>query len=145
MTRLVTLLALFTLTLFAFGQGDAAVPAFNSEPPARAAFIPPLLPRDAWWGPSFQFPYQAHAYELASKIPGVIYQQPCYCYCDRMGHTSLHTCFESTHAAECGVCLKELYYTYKQSRNGQTPSRIRHGIIQGAWKQVDLQKADAIK
>lgn len=146
MKRVATIAALFTLALFAFGQGDrpsSAVPAYNAGPPAKGVFVPPILPKDALWGPAFQFPYQSHAYELASKLSSVVYQQPCYCYCDRMGHSSLHSCFESTHAAECGICLKELYYTVKQSRQGKTPSRIREGIIRGEWKQVDLQAAGA--
>ena len=49
-----------------------------------------------------QYPFQTHAYELAAKIPAVLHQQPCYCYCDRgMGHNSLHSCFEGTHGAQC--------------------------------------------
>jgi len=146
MNKIVTLVALFTLALFAFGQGDrgpTVVPAYNAGRPAKGVFVPPILPKEALWGPVFKFPYQSHAYDLASRIPGVIYQQPCYCYCDRMGHTSLHSCFESTHAAECGVCLKELYYTYSQSRKWKTPALIRQGIIKGEWKQVELQGADA--
>ncbi len=149
MRRIATLVSLFLLALFAFGQGGDTsrkpVPAYNAGPPAKDVFVPPILPKDALWGPTFQFPYQSRAYELASRIPAVIYQQPCYCYCDRMGHKSLHSCFETTHAAECGVCLQELYYTYKQSRLGKTPSQIRQRIVRGEWKQVDLQNVDAIR
>ena len=57
----------------------------------------PILPSDQRVGENFKFPYQVHAYELASKIPVVISQMPCYCYCERIGHGSLHTCFESNH------------------------------------------------
>ena len=86
------------------------------------------------------------ALELAAKIPKVIYQQPCYCYCDRgMGHTSLHSCFAGTHGAVCSTCLKELYYTYAMNKQGKSSREIREGIIKGDWKTVDLQTAATIE
>ena len=124
-------------------QGD--VPAYHAGPPAKGTVLPPILSQERLWGADFQYPYQRHAYELAAKIPNVLYQQPCYCYCDRMGHRSLHSCFESSHAAECGVCLKELYYTYQSTREGRTPRQIRAGIIRGDWKQIDLENAATIQ
>ena len=75
----------------------------------------------------------------------MIYQQPCYCYCDRgMGHNSLHSCFSGTHGAQCGTCLKELYYTYTMHKQGKTAQEIRAGIIKGDWKLVDLATAAGI-
>jgi hypothetical protein len=62
-----------------------------------------------------------------------------------MGHASLHSCYESTHAAKCDVCLKELYYAYRATRRGRTPGQIRAGIIRGEWEQVDLQSAATLK
>jgi hypothetical protein len=61
-----------------------------------------------------------------------------------MGHNSLRSCFEGTHGAECGTCLKELYYTYTEHKKGKTAKQIRAGIIKGEWKQVDLQSAASI-
>jgi hypothetical protein len=58
-----------------------------------------------------------------------------------MGHKSLHSCFSGTHGAECGTCLKELYYTYTMNKAGKTPRQIRAGIINGDWKQIDLHTA----
>jgi len=71
----------------------------------------------------------------------VLHQQPCYCHCDRMGHNSLHSCYENTHGAQCSTCLKELYYSYQQHKSGKTATQIRAGIIKGEWKQIDLQSA----
>ena len=85
--------------------------------------------------------FQTHAYELAAKIPGVLHQQPCYCYCDRgMGHNSLHSCFEDTHGAQCSVCLKELITpTHEpEGQDGRPNSSRNH---KGEWKQIDLQTA----
>jgi len=123
------------------GEDEARVPVYHLHPPANGAKLPPLLGRDELWGGNDQYPYQAHAYELAAKIQKVIYQQPCYCYCDRMGHKSLHSCFEDTHGAQCSTCLKELYYAYLMTKQHKTPAQIRKGIIAGEWKQVDLESA----
>jgi hypothetical protein len=100
-----------------------------------------LLTKADLWGPDAQYAYQTHAYELAAKIPTVLHQQPCYCFCDRMGHNSLHSCYEDTHGAQCSTCLKELYYSYQQHQKGKTATQIRAGIIKGEWKQIDLQAA----
>ena len=135
---------LITLTMtapWASTQEEARVPAFNPGPPAKGTKLPPILPKENLWGENAQYAYQTHAYELAAKIPNVIHQMPCYCYCDRMGHNSLHSCFEGSHGAECGTCLKELYYTYDQAKKKKTPAQIRQGIIKGEWKQVDLEAA----
>jgi hypothetical protein len=123
---------------------DQGVPHYNAAP-AKGDKLEPILTKDQLWGENAQFPYQTHAYELAAKIPGVIHQQPCYCYCDRgMGHNSLHSCFSGTHGAQCGTCLKELYYSYQMHKLGKTAQQIRAGIIKGDWKQIDLLTAAII-
>jgi hypothetical protein len=148
--RSVTLVFLFLVTLslsaqWAAPQQEPAVPAYNAAPPPKGTKLPPILTKADLWDADAQYPYQTHAYELAAKIPAVLHQQPCYCYCDRMGHNSLHSCFESTHAAQCSTCLKELYYSYQQHQKGKTAPQIRAGIIKGEWKQIDLQSAAMIE
>ena len=132
---LIALIALVAVVSFA--QGDR-VPAYNDHPP-NAEEASPILPKDQLWGEAFKYPYQAQAYQIAAKIPGVLYQMPCYCYCERIGHTSLHTCFESTHGAHCGICMKEVSYAYKENKLKKTPAQIRAGIINGEWKSIDLE------
>ncbi len=143
----VAFLFLVTITMSAqwsAPQEEGGVPAFNAGPPPKGAKLPPILTKADLWGADAQYPYQTHAYELAAKIPAVIHQQPCYCYCDRMGHNSLHSCYENTHGAQCSTCLKELYYTYQENKKGKTASQIRAGIIKGDWKQIDLASAASI-
>jgi|SRR5580704_5895696 hypothetical protein len=147
--RALTLLFLLAMTLTVSAQWTAqedegGIPAYNAGPPPKGAKLPEILTKDQLWGPDAQYPYQTHAYELASKIPNVLHQQPCYCYCDRMGHNSLHSCFENTHGARCSTCLRELYYSYQQHQKGKTATQIRAGIIKGDWKQIDLQSAATI-
>ncbi|MBZ5664492.1 MAG: PCYCGC domain-containing protein [Acidobacteriia bacterium] len=126
-------------------EDEADVPHFNATPPVDSKKLPAILTKDQLWGDNAQMPYQIHAYELAAKIPKVIYQQPCYCHCDRsMGHNSLHSCFSGTHGAQCGTCMQELYYTYTMYKRGKTAKQIRAGIIKGEWRQIDLNTAASI-
>jgi hypothetical protein len=139
-------LFLLTLTVSApwASSDEGQIPAYNAGPPAKGDKLPPILTKDQLWGEDAKSPTQTHAYELAAQIPVVLHQQPCYCYCDRMGHNSLHSCFEGTHGARCAVCLKELYYSYTEHKKGKTAAQIRKGIIAGEWKQVDLASAASI-
>jgi hypothetical protein len=132
---LIALIALVAAVSFA--QGDH-IPAYNDHSPA-AGEASPILPKDQLWGEAFKYPYQVQAYEIAAKIPGVLYQMPCYCYCERIGNNSLHTCCESTHGAHCGICMKEVFYAYEQTKAKKTPAQIRAGIIKGDWKTIDLE------
>jgi hypothetical protein len=138
-TIIMTLSAQFTAQ-----EEEGGIPAYNAGPPAKGTKLPDILTKDQLWGADAQYLYQTHAYELAAKIPVVLHQQPCYCYCDRMGHNSLHSCFENTHGARCATCLKELYYSYQQHEKGKTAAQIRAGIINGDWKTIDLQSAATI-
>jgi hypothetical protein len=150
MLRRALTLSVFFLSLFvlsapwANSQQEGVIPAYNAAPPPKDAKLPPILQKDQLWGDNAEHPYQTHAYDLASKIPAVLHQQPCYCYCDRMGHNSLHSCFETAHGARCDICLKELYYAYTEHKNHKTAVQIRKGIIAGHWHQVDLEKAATV-
>ncbi len=146
--RASTLAILFLITFvvsapWASSQQEGEIPAYNAGPPPKGTKLPAILSKDQLWGDNAQSPAQTHAYDLAAKIPVVLHQQPCYCYCDRMGHNSLHSCFESAHGARCDICLKELYYSYAQHQKGKTAVQIRKGIIQGEWRSVNLEQAAA--
>ncbi|HKT47724.1 MAG TPA: CYCXC family (seleno)protein [Candidatus Acidoferrales bacterium] len=113
---------------------DDAVPAFHDKAPTG--------PLPSTMAPSsFPDPVVQNAYALAAKIKRVLYQEPCYCHCDRSaGHNSLLDCFASRHGSGCGVCIEEDIYSYEQTRKGKTPAQIREGIIHGDWKTVDLTR-----
>src|SRR5260370_35752147 len=132
--RIFAVACLFLVTLmmsapWATSQDEAAVPAFNAGPPPKGTTLPPILGKDQLWGADAQSPYQTHPYDLPAEIPTVLHQQPCYCYCARMGHNSLHSCFESTHGARWPTCLKEADYSYQKHKKGRTAARIRQGSI----------------
>ena len=144
MKRVLGCLGLGLVTLVASAQWSNPaddIPAYN-----RTAVIPktagPLMVGDQLTGPYFSHAYQIVAYTMASKIPGVINQQPCYCRCDRaLGHKSLHGCFEGTHGAACSTCMKEAVFAYEQTKAGKTPAQIRTAIEHGEWESVDLVNA----
>ena len=89
----------------------------------------------------FTDPVVQNAYAVAARIKKALYQQPCYCHCDRsQGHKSLLDCFASKHGSGCGTCIYEDFYTYEQSQKGKSAAQIRAGIIKGEWKTVDATK-----
>lgn len=110
------------------------VPAFHAQPPSGE--LPPTM------DPSL-FPDKLvfNAYVVAGRVKKVLYQQPCYCHCDRSnGHGSLLDCFASRHGAGCDICQKEAFYSYEQTHKGKSPTQIREAIEKGDWQNVDLAK-----
>lgn len=116
------------------GKSDEPTPAYHSQVPAGA--LPQTMDPS-----SFENPIVQNAYALAAKVKRVLYQQPCYCHCDRsIGHESLLDCFAGKHASVCDVCVREGVYSYEQTQKKKTAAQIRAGIERGEWQQVDLSK-----
>lgn len=110
------------------------IPAFHTSAPTGP--LPATLPPS-----QFSDPVAQNAYRLAARIKRVLYQQPCYCHCDRsQGHKSLLDCFASKHGSGCGTCIYEDFYAYEQSNKGKSAAQIRAGIIKGEWNKVDAAK-----
>ena len=134
------LLALATVASYAqFSNPADDVAAYHAGPPKPGEKLPAILSGSSLTGPSFRFPWQVKVYKLAVKIPAVIYQLPCQCRCDKtLGHTSLHSCFETTHGTACSECAKETVYAWQMTQKKQTPAQIRMGILRGEYNKVDL-------
>jgi hypothetical protein len=116
------------------GKSDEPTPAYHSQVPVGA--LPQTMDPTSFGDPIVQ-----NAYALAGKVRRVLYQQPCYCHCDRsIGHESLLDCFVSKHASVCDVCIREGVYAYEQTQKKKTAGQIRAGIERGEWQQVDLSK-----
>lgn len=129
-----------------FLNQQSAVPAFHPGRPAPAAKLPPILTQKELAASGLISPAQTESYKAAARASSVVYQMPCYCYCDRAhGHASLRSCFESTHGANCGTCMQEALYSYRQSRKGQSAKMIRDGIMHGDYKLIDLENVPPIK
>jgi len=116
------------------GQADQGIPSYHAyvlKPPYPATLNPRQFP-DA---------LNRNVYALAANIRPVLYQQPCYCYCDRHeGHKSLLDCFVGTHGSICDICQKEVVLSYQLAQKGKTPAQIRIAIIRGDWRSVDLSR-----
>jgi Protein of unknown function with PCYCGC motif len=94
------------------------------ENPDMAEPLKPVLALDSV--PIFARP----GYEVAQRKPRLMAQMPCFCYCEKFGHTSLHTCFETDHAIHCDICLKEALEADRMDSQGLSPQEIREFIIQ---------------
>lgn len=111
------------------------VPAYHAQPPTGE--LPSTVEPAIYTGDKLVF----NAYTVAARVKKVLYQQPCYCHCDRSsGHGSLLDCFAEQHGARCDICQKEVFYSYEQTRRGKTATQIRQGIIRGDWQKVDMAK-----
>jgi hypothetical protein len=114
---------------------DEPAPAFHAEPPKDG--LPPTMEPSIYSDNIGTF----NAYAVAGRIKKVLYQEPCYCHCDRsQGHGSLLDCFVSRHGSSCDICMKEAFYSYEQTHKGKTPAQIREGIMRGDWQKVDTAK-----
>lgn len=115
------------------------VPAHHTAPPSA-----PLA--DTLDPAQFNDLFSHNSYTMAAKIKSVLYEQPCYCYCDANdGHHSLYDCFATDHASFCNTCRQEAIFAYQQTRKGQTPAEIRNEIIRGDWKKIDPKDYQTLK
>jgi Protein of unknown function with PCYCGC motif len=113
---------------------DESVPAYHQQAPQGT--LPATMSPALFTDPAVQ-----NAYTVAARIKRTLYQEPCYCHCDRsQGHGSLLDCFVSKHGSGCNICMGEAFYSYEQSRKGKTAAQIRAGIIRGEWQSVDATK-----
>lgn len=154
----IVILAVAALCLFAtsaHAQSPAPPPAPIDNSTAQATTLPkPVVPPFHTSAPKtglpatldpHQFPEveNQNLYALAAKEKALLYQQPCFCHCDReVGHTSLLDCYVDNHASVCLLCKKEAVLTYNESLQGKTAAQIRQDIIDGKWKTIDLSKYD---
>jgi hypothetical protein len=122
------------------------IPAYHPARPAVGTKLPPILTQKQLADQGLILPAQKEAYKAAARASSVVYQMPCYCYCDRNhGHQSLRSCFEGTHGANCGTCMQEALYSYRQSKRGWTVKQIRAGIERGDFKMIDLQNVAPVQ
>ncbi len=118
---------------------DGDGPAYHAGPPRGP--LPQTLSPD-----QFSDPRVKNAFAMAARIRPVLYQQPCYCHCDRaFGHKSLLSCYTGTHASVCEVCLMEGIFAYQETQKGKSPTQIRKEIEAGQWKKVNLNDYSTLR
>ncbi len=98
------------------------VPAHFTEPQDLKSLNPTLSPE--------QFTGRVRkAYQVAKEIPQTLTQLPCFCYCDTIGHKSLHSCYEDDHATGCTVCVDSALLASELKRQGLGDAEIRDKLI----------------
>ena len=98
------------------------IPAHFKEPPDVKELPPTLDPA--------QFKDKVReAYQVAKDNPQVLAQLPCFCYCDTIGHKSLHSCYEDEHSTGCTVCIDSALTAKALTKEGKSPSEIRENLI----------------
>jgi hypothetical protein len=85
-------------------------------------------------------PVVQQVYEFAARHPEVLSYVPCYCGCERIGHTANHDCFVKSRAANgritewdahgmgCAVCLDVGRKAMTMFNQGMSVSAIRAAI-----------------
>jgi hypothetical protein len=119
-------------------EHKSSLPAYHASAPTEP--LPDTLDPK-------QFPdaQTQNIYALAAKEKSVLYQQPCYCRCDKeVGHKSLLDCYVDAHASHCILCKKEAVFAYTETQAGKTAAQIRKEIMDGKWKTVDLSQYDTL-
>lgn len=94
------------------------------EDPRSAGILQPTL------NPASVQPFARAGYKIAKEKPNLLTQLPCFCYCDRFGHSSLYTCFETVHAEQCEICLTEAVEADEMDRQGMPAQEIRAIIVE---------------
>lgn len=114
------------------------------QAPAGATMKPdngplPELPRVSFEPPR-PMPYIKQVYEFAARHPEVLQYVPCYCGCERVGHTANHSCFIKSRAANgrvtewdshgigCAICMDVAHDAMTLFNAGQSPAAIRAAI-----------------
>jgi len=99
----------------------------------------PTLPRVSF-EPSRPWPEIQRVYEFAARHPEVLQYVPCYCGCERVGHSANHSCFVKartpdgrvtewdSHGIGCAICLEVGYDAMTLFNAGSKPAAIRDAI-----------------
>jgi len=140
MKRILPLLSVAVLAITSSAQFmENEVPAYHPNPPAKGETLAPIASSAQLDQMNLKNGFQRRSYQAAAKVPRVLYQLPCYCFCDRSaGHKSLHSCFEGEHGSHCSTCMQEAFYAYQMTKKGKTAKQIREGVMRGEYKNIDL-------
>ena len=111
------------------------VPAFHAQPPTGD--LPPTMEPSI-----YRDKLVFNAYVVAGRVKKVLYQEPCYCHCDRSnGHGSLLDCFVGTHGSGCDICQESLItFTSKPIRAGKPLRKSAKESCSGDWQKVVIAK-----
>jgi len=109
--------------------------AYHDHPPSEP--LPKTLEP-----PAFSSSPKAHvAYCLASRVRDVLYQEPCFCHCNRFAdHKSLLDCYTQDHGLTCYACQAEAIFCFEKHSKGFTPEEIRKALYRDEWRSLNLDE-----
>ena len=119
-------------------RANALAAQIASPAKPHAGPLPPL-PRVSFEPPRSMAVVQ-QVYEFAARHPEVLHYVPCYCGCERVGHTANHSCFVKSRAADgrvtewdvhgigCAVCIDVARDAMALFNSGAKPLAIRTAI-----------------
>lgn len=133
-----------SVALLAAGQGSSQARRPATGVPALSPMRPhtgplPALPRVSFEPPRSMVVLQ-QVYEFAAKHPEVLQYVPCYCGCERVGHSANHSCFVKARSADgrvtewdshgmgCAVCIDVARDAMNLFNSGSRPAAIRDAI-----------------
>jgi len=131
-------LVLLILLAAACRKHETAVPEIIGTPPSKpmqmtqgqmASARQPIPDRNAPVLTAAQLtnPAAATVYAEAAQITDRLSKMYCYCQChEQEGHVSLLTCFQTNHAEECGICLREAAQAYQDWKDGKPVHASQH-------------------
>jgi hypothetical protein len=126
-------LVLLVLVAAACRKHETAVPEVIGTPPQMpmqmASSTQPVPDRNAPVLTAAQLtdPAAAKIYAEAAQITDRLAKMYCYCQChEQEGHVSLLTCFQTNHAEECGICLREADQAYRDWKDGKPVQASQH-------------------
>jgi hypothetical protein len=124
------------LALLAAACRQHETPAVTAAPPsqpmpemAEMSSTQPLPPPNApvLTAAQLKNPAAATIYAQAAQITDRLSKMYCYCEChEERGHVSLLTCFQTNHAEECGICLREAAQAYQDWKDGKPVHASQH-------------------
>jgi hypothetical protein len=142
---LLLVLLLVAVQLFANGRRPAPSAqhddslAYHEHPPTEP--LPPTIDPEPFKDkrPAFV------SYWIAAQIRDLLYQEPCYCPCNKQAaHKSLLDCFSSRHGYICVTCQKQAIFCYERHNLGDDAKKIRERMAKYEWWEVNLKEyADA--
>ncbi|MGA8808723.1 MAG: PCYCGC motif-containing (lipo)protein [Thermoanaerobaculia bacterium] len=126
-------LVLLVLIAASCRKHETAVPEVVGTPPQMpmqmSSSTEPVPDRNAPVLTAAQLtnPAAASVYAEAAQITDRLSKMYCYCQChEQEGHVSLLTCFQTKHAEECGICLREADQAYRDWKDGKPVHASQH-------------------
>jgi hypothetical protein len=133
---------LFALALGAAADHDHGKAAPSKKPAGKAAATNscktcierrPTLDPALFADTKIYEPDVKPAYEIARKYPALVDRLHCFCECQEspnFQHKTLLTCFTDSHAAGCGICIKEALLAAELKEKGVSDAEIESLVEQ---------------